>query len=75
VREYGWGGTSILWHDTTFGNGAMRRDVGEIYWQIKGEKDLWMPAAELVKIVWPRYANAGLVPSRLPGDASTKAPR
>ena len=75
VRQYGWGGTSILWHDTTFGNAAMRPEVGEIYWQIKGENDLWMPAAELVKAVWPRYAAAGLVPSQLPAATPVETHR
>jgi len=57
AREFGWGGTSILWHDTTFGT-----EVGEIYWQIKEANDLWMPACELVETIWPRYTTAGLLP-------------
>jgi len=57
AREFGWGGTSILWHDTTFGT-----EVGEVYWQIKEANDLWMPARELVEKIWPRYATAGLLP-------------
>jgi len=66
TREFGWGGTSVLWHDTTFGLAPMRPETGELYWRLKAGNDRWMRAADLVEAVWPRYADAGLLPERPP---------
>jgi peptidoglycan/xylan/chitin deacetylase (PgdA/CDA1 family) len=73
VRGNGWGGVSILWHDTTFGSAPVGRHIAALYWQLQATNDLWLPAAELIETVWPRYADAGLLPTRMPVPVESNA--
>ena len=67
VREYGWGGVSILWHDTVVQGVQLPREVGDLYWKLKAPDERWLGARELVEQIWPRYAAAGLLPATPPG--------
>jgi len=62
VREFGWGGVSVLWHDTVFDGGQYPKWLGEIYWKWKRANDAGLSCIDLVKVVWPRYEAAGLLP-------------
>ncbi len=64
VRDHGWGGVSILWHDTVFHGGQIPQPIGDLYWELKAANERWTSALELVETVWPRYADAGLLPQR-----------
>jgi len=66
VRGFGWGGVSLLWHDTAFGVSQCRPEVGETYWALKESVDRWMTAAEVVRRLWPRYSGVGLLPAKPP---------
>jgi hypothetical protein len=66
TRSYGWGGISILWHDTVFRGGQLPCGVADLYWQIRSEADRWMSAEEVVELVWPRFAEVGLLPECRP---------
>lgn len=67
-RRYGWGGVSVLWHPTAFGGGQFPSRVGHAFWTLIDEglrqHETWLSAASFVKAVWPRYADAGLLPPR-----------
>lgn len=63
-RKYGWGGVSVLWHDTVFGGGQLPHEIAEVFWKLKQPEDLWIPCIEVVEQVWERYHLAGLVPAR-----------
>jgi hypothetical protein len=63
VRGFGWGGVSLLWHDTVFGGSQCRKEIGEAYWALKRDSDRWTTAAEVVHHIWPRYSHAGLLPA------------
>lgn len=71
VRRYGWGGVSILWHDSIFHGGIFPQDVIDLYWELKAENEKWMSARELVELCWPRYAKAGLLPVDFPQGPCT----
>jgi hypothetical protein len=60
TRSFGWGGVSILWHDPIF---QLSPALGKLYWELKEDRDSWMPAGELARAIWPRYQNAGLLPA------------
>lgn len=61
VREFGWGGVSILWHDTGFGGEQFPHWSGELYWDLKAD-DLWRSGGEVARIASDRFAQAGLLP-------------
>jgi hypothetical protein len=64
-RRYGWGGISVLWHPTAFGGGQFPTEVGDTYWNLlDGARDKWQDARTLVRSVWHRYSDAGLLPER-----------
>ena len=67
AREHGWGGVSLLWHDTTFSGAQLPRGIGECYWGLGRAGERWISAGELTETVWPRYEHAGLLPGRPPG--------
>jgi hypothetical protein len=60
ARSFGWGGISILWHDTTFSRSPK---LGNVYWDLKEQCDSWVPAVEVARTAWSRYEQAGLLPS------------
>lgn len=65
-RRAGWGGISLLWHPTAFGEGWLPSNVGDIYWRVADRRaecgDAWMSAEDLVETVRQRYINSGLLP-------------
>jgi hypothetical protein len=63
-RHYGWGGFSILWHDTVFSGAQLPIQLADLYWQLKRPEDAWMRARDIAEKVWPRYAQVGLLPLR-----------
>jgi hypothetical protein len=63
-RQYGWGGFSILWHDTVFSGTQLPMQLADLYWQLKRPEDAWMRARDIAEQVWPRYAQEGLLPLR-----------
>jgi hypothetical protein len=63
-RQYGWGGFSILWHDTVFSGSQLPMQLADLYWQLKRPEDAWMRARDIAEKVWPRYAQEGLLPLR-----------
>ncbi len=62
TRRYGWGGVSILWHDTVFGGAQLPKKIGDLYWQLKRPDEKWVSAKELVEKIWPRFSSTGLLP-------------
>jgi hypothetical protein len=63
-KQYGWGGFSILWHDTVFSGAHLPMQLADLYWQLKKPEDAWMNGRDIAENVWPRYAQAGLLPAR-----------
>jgi hypothetical protein len=63
-RQYGWGGFSILWHDTVFSGTQLPMQLADLYWQLKRPEDAWMRARDIAEQIWPRYAQEGLLPLR-----------
>jgi len=63
-KQYGWGGFSILWHDTVFSGAHLPMQLADLYWRLKRPEDAWMKARDIAEQVWPRYAQAGLLPAR-----------
>jgi hypothetical protein len=63
VREFGWGGVSLLWHDTVFDGGQYPTWLGDLYWQLKEDGDAWLSCADLIRTVWPRFESVGLLPA------------
>lgn len=64
ARAHGWGGVSVLWHDPVFGGTQLPAAIGDLYWDLPAPDERWMSAGQLADLVWPRYAQAGLVPAR-----------
>lgn len=64
-RRAGWGGISLLWHPTAFGEGWLPSKVGDIYWWLADHRaecgDEWMSAEDLVETVRPRFIETGLL--------------
>ncbi len=60
ARLYGWGGVSVLWHDTVFGGAQLPRRIGDLYWRLKAADEQWMGGRELVERVRAHYEAAGL---------------
>lgn len=67
-RQMGWGGISLLWHPTAFGNAWLPSGVGQIFWKLADLRtscsDVWMKASDFMERVRQRYVNAGLLPAR-----------
>ncbi len=63
-REFGWGGFSVLWHDTVLSGCELREAHSELFWKLRAPQDRWLSAREIVEKVWPRYVGAGLLPPR-----------
>jgi hypothetical protein len=70
-KQYGWGGFSILWHDTVFSGAHLPMQLADLYWQLKKPEDAWMRGRDIADKVWPRYAQAGLLPPRRQRENST----
>jgi hypothetical protein len=66
-RRYGWGGISLLWHPTAFGQAQLPREIERIYWELIARRrewnDTWMSCLEFVRSVSHRYVKAGLLPT------------
>jgi hypothetical protein len=66
-RKFGWGGVSVLWHNTGFDGGQLPASMGDVFWQLVAEGkscgDRWCSGAEMLNHVCERYANAGLLSS------------
>ena len=62
VRTFGWGGVSVLWHDTVLSGCQINPASADLYWQLPRNSDRWLGGGELTKLVWPRYSAAGLLP-------------
>ncbi len=66
-RRYGWGGTSLLWHNTAFGGGQLPPGMGEVFWKLVDHreewKDTWVCAADFIRSVRQRYVEVGLLPA------------
>lgn len=73
-RRLGWGGISLLWHPTAFGNGWLPEEVGGIFWRLAEDrlrwKDTWMTASRFVDTVRYRYVESGLLSADAPSLAS-----
>jgi len=63
TRTYGWGGTSLLWHDTVFGGAQLPQAISDLYWQMKRPDEKWLCARDLVSKIWPRFSRVGLLPN------------
>jgi hypothetical protein len=59
ATAYGWGGVSVLWHNTAFGEGQLPRALGELYWRLPEPRQSWMSGSDLVDAVVPRFREAG----------------
>jgi len=70
AREHGWGGVSVLWHDTTFSGAQLPRGIGECFWGMMRADERWISAGELTETIWPRYERACLLPKRPAGPRS-----
>jgi peptidoglycan/xylan/chitin deacetylase (PgdA/CDA1 family) len=66
VGSFGWGGVSILWHDTALHGAQLPPRIGDLFWTLKREDEKWLSAKKLVEQIWHRYAAVGLVPARRP---------
>lgn len=62
----GWGGVSILWHDTVFGGAQLDRRIADAFWELRQPDHDWTSAGQLVDAVWPSYARSGLLPPMPP---------
>lgn len=75
-RHYGWGGVSLLWHNTGFGGGQLPPGVGSVFWRLVDHRsewnDTWVCAADFVQAVWQRYARVGLLPAEPPKSTGTR---
>lgn len=62
VRAHGWGGVSVLWHDTVLSGCQINPASADLYWQLPRNRDRWLGGEELAKLAWPRYSHCGLLP-------------
>jgi hypothetical protein len=66
-REMGWGGISLLWHPSAFGDGWLPSGVGDTFWTLADTRDrcrdVWIKASDFMERVRQRYAIAGLLPT------------
>jgi hypothetical protein len=60
ARGWGWGGISVLWHDTVLSGLQIAQEIGDLYWSLPEPEDCWRSCAELLEAVRPRFAAAGL---------------
>jgi hypothetical protein len=58
--RYGWGGISVLWHNTVFGGAQLPMALSELYWRLPEAGQAWTTGAALTDAAGPRYARAGL---------------
>jgi hypothetical protein len=67
-RQMGWGGISLLWHPSAFGNAWLPSGVGEIFWKLADLRtscnDVWMKASDFMEKIQQRYVSVGLLPAR-----------
>jgi hypothetical protein len=72
-RQYGWGGISVIWHNTSFGGGQYPLSVGKVYWDLIDRKsewqDTWTSARDFLAVAWRRYFEVGLLPAEAPPSA------
>ena len=56
-QEFGWGGVSILWHDTIFGNGQIPKEYAELYWDLyRSSKNVkWVSGVNLFNKMEGRF--------------------
>ena len=76
-RRASWGGISLLWHPTAFGEGWLPSKAGDIYWRLADRRaecgDAWMSAENLVEMVRQRFIDVGLLPEVRPWTADETA--
>lgn len=67
-REFGWGGISVLWHNTAFGGGQLPKEIGQVFWRLveegKSSGDCWCSGRELMALIRDRYLEVGLLASK-----------
>jgi hypothetical protein len=65
-RALGWGGVSVLWHDSLFSGAQLPIQLADLYWDLPKPGDRWTTARDVVLRAWPRFAQAGLLPENPP---------
>jgi hypothetical protein len=75
----GWGGVSVLWHDSAFTGTTYPSRLADTYWSVLDAGDSWVTAAEVAEATCARWAEAGVAagPLRVGSsgrpEASTRA--
>ena len=64
ASRYGWGGVSLVWHNTVFGGAQVPMPLGDLYWQLKEPDQRWTGGAELMDALAPRLTESGLTRAR-----------
>lgn len=71
-RRYGSGGLSLLWHPTAFGGGQLPREIDRVFYRLVAHRDewndTWTSCLDLVKSVYHKYVNVGLLPQNYVSD-------
>lgn len=73
-RGLGWGGISVLWHDALFSGAQLPMDLADLYWDLPRPGELWTTGRDLVERIWPRFAQAGLLPESPPSPNAFNPP-
>jgi hypothetical protein len=60
AKYYGWGGISILWHNTGFGGVQLPTNLAGLYWDFLKSDISIMPSCKVFGIVKSRMENNGL---------------
>jgi hypothetical protein len=56
----GWGGVSVLWHDSAFTGTSHPRELADAYWSVLDAGDRWVTGAEMASVTLGRWARAGV---------------
>jgi peptidoglycan/xylan/chitin deacetylase (PgdA/CDA1 family) len=57
----GWGGVSVLWHDSVFTRTALPARLADAYWSVLDAGDRWVTAMEVAAAAQSRWEAAGAV--------------
>ena len=65
-RKFGWGGSSILWHDMALSKTQLPSFIEKLFWQVVDSNTKLISGEEMIDIIRDRYVDAGLARGKAP---------
>jgi len=65
-QKFGWGGSSILWHDMALSKTQLPSYIEKLFWQVVDSNTKLISGEEMIDIIRDRYVDAGLARRKAP---------